>query len=174
MNLVLYEGTPLDPWRVQELIRNAAGPLGDRIEVNLSICRTEEELKEALSRKAELELERMEQFIPFGTDQGLQFLKLSEVCWFRGADHRLTAVLQDGRELRSKTRRASTKEMVAPLIRDGRFFRVSRAIFVNVSHVSQVTLEGVQMDNGQMLPISRKCYGEWMAAGRKGVQGQSE
>lgn len=170
MNLVLYEGTPLEPWRVRELIRAAAGPLGEGSEVDLAICRTEEELMEALSTKAKLELERMEQFIPFGTDQGLQFLKLSEVCWFRGADHRLTAVLVDGRELRSKTRRASTKEMVAPLIQDGRFFRVSRAIFVNVAHVRQVTMEGVHMDNGQMLPISRKCYGEWMAAGRRGVQ----
>lgn len=163
MEVIVYQGPAIKERRLKELIGAEVSKCEPSVEAAVTLCRTEQELLQAVCTAVRHEATQLERHIPFRTDQGVQFLKLSQVIWLRGSDHRLTIHLTDGSELRSRTRRVSTREMVSPLQEAGRFFRVSRAIFVNVAHVTNVTADGVWMDDGECLPISRKCYCEWMS-----------
>ncbi len=162
MELILYHGREPDLPALQKLVRQEVKKVLPEEEVRITVCSERQELLQSVAAAARRESDRQERHIPFRTDQGVRFLRLSQVMWLKGADHRLIIRLADGAELRSRTRRVSTREMVAPLQEAGHFFRVSRAIFVNAAHVSAVTADGVRMDDGEFLPISRKCYSEWM------------
>ncbi|MDO4261263.1 MAG: LytTR family DNA-binding domain-containing protein [Eubacteriales bacterium] len=55
--------------------------------------------------------------------------------------------------------RHTFSQTVEPLLRDFRFLSCARGVVVNLFHVRELREDSFLMDNGELLPISRRLYG---------------
>lgn len=162
MEVVLYEGAPLHPRRVQELAGQAVHAF-EGADIHLIHCTTEQELSAAICGAAARDVAGRIDAFPFRTRLKTHLLRLPQIRYFRSADHHLYATLTTGETLVSRTMRISARAALAPLLDRRLFFQISKSTFVNMAHVGSVSLDGVHLDDGAVLAISRKYYAEFLA-----------
>lgn len=162
MEVILYEGVPLDPQRVQELASQAAHAF-EGADIHLVRCTTEQELSAAVCSAAARDVAGRINAFPFRTRLKTHLLRLPQIRYFRSADHHLYATLITGETLVSRTMRISARAALASLLEQRLFFQISKSTFVNMAHVASVSLDGVHLDDGSILAISRKYYADFLA-----------
>lgn len=128
------------------------------VQVELRSCGDEKQLVEAMLRAAEAETGDTGRYFPVSAEEGIRFIALRQVVYFKTEGHRLCIVCEDGARFYTRTLRVSVQQLLAPLVESGRFLQVYRAVFVNVEHVQLLLTDVVHMDNGDALPVSRRMY----------------
>ena len=164
MDIIVYDGTCLREADLRSMARSTVS-CGDAGDANLNIhtCKTPEELSKVIHELAALELQSKERFFPFKTKAGSKLLRLSQVLYFKSSGHRIIVKLTDGTELYGRTLRVSTASLLEPLAQNGRFYRIYRATFVNMAHVTNLGPAWVELDDGTRLDVSRKYYNQFLS-----------
>lgn len=159
MELIIYQGGPpgrevLDGWAR----RAAEAGVG----LHMTVCNTRAQVEEVLTRGHEDVARTREALLPFWAADGICPIRLSEVCYFKGAGHKIIAGFTDGRTLCSKTHRIPAKAVLEPYLARGLFLQTSRATFVNLEQIATVTAAGVTLRNGEWVGISQAYYRLWL------------
>ncbi|WP_159456340.1 LytR/AlgR family response regulator transcription factor [Intestinibacillus massiliensis] len=165
MELFIYDGA-LHGERLLRLVRRASAPFS-AADIDVRVCDNEAALEAALHHAVAEEAKRQERFFPMRTDDGIRLLRLSRVLYFQSEGHRIHTALTDGTVLRSRSLRVSTRELLSPLIASGKLLQVSKSTFVNTQHVCSISLDGVHLAGGCIVPVSRKYYAEFLQASRE-------
>lgn len=85
-------------------------------------------------------------------------VRLTDIVYVEVTGHVLHYHMKNGERLSSKVLRISFEMAAADLIRDERFIRPHRSFLVNADYVTELTANGIIMDNGANIPVSRLRY----------------
>lgn len=112
-------------------------------------AKLEEELEEAVHQLV-VKLDREEKVLEIQTKDGKDVLSLKDVYYIESCRHYLLVYHKEGcSETRGKI--SGFEKWMA----DYGFIRVHRSYLVNVRYIRNIRPTGVEMDQGEMLPISR-------------------
>lgn len=157
MEVIVYGEAIPEPEQLQRMAALVEKQY-EGIAVTIRHCGDEKQFMDALLRAAQAEAREEERYFPVSSDEGIRFLALSQIVYFKTEGHRLCIVCTDGSQFRTRTLRVSVQQLLEPLVQSGRFLQVYRAVFVNVRHIQMLLTDVVHMDNGETLPVSRRMY----------------
>lgn len=157
MNIIIYEGRQPINKELGSLMKQAIS-MYQGVELQLRVCQTEEQLLQAVRGLSAEEAERREDIFPFRTCDGVHFLKLAQIVYFKCRAHVISAFLADGRELTGIQQRQSMRDLMAPLLMGGQFLQLSRSYVVNKEYIRYLGKRSISVDIGTALPVSRQSY----------------
>lgn len=157
MEIMIYGETLPEFERLQRLAEVTESQY-QGLSVHFRRCADERQLMDEMLRAAEAESRETERYFPISSGEGIRFITLSQIVYFKTEGHRLCIVSEDGAQFYTRTLRVSVQQLLAPLVESGRFLQVYRAVFVNAQHVQMLLTDAVHMDNGETLPVSRRMY----------------
>lgn len=155
MEVIIYQGKLPAKEQLEALAGHGVPPF-QGVDVKILPCDTPEQLTQLLREMALQEAERRERYFPFRTRRGFYLLKLSEVCYFRGSNHRIYAELRNGSTLVSSTQRVATAETLARIAPS--FLWVTKSLCVNQAYIERIDNAVVWLKTGETLPVSRARY----------------
>ena len=82
----------------------------------------------------------------------------SDILYIECAQRKICFVLTSGESIFTKQIRSSFFSQLAPLLQDARFACPHQSFFVNLSYVRKVFTAELVMENGQMIPVSKKRH----------------
>lgn len=94
------------------------------------------------------------------TADGLRTLSLSEIVCCEYRRHAVTYMTARGEKIASVTLRQPFSDIVAPLLRDGRFIQPHAAFVANLSRVERLTRDAFHMQGGAVVPIVQKRHAQ--------------
>lgn len=110
----------------------------------------EEELEEALGKLME-KIDKDEKMLELQTKDGNVVVPLKDVIYLESCKHYLTVYHQDGcSEIRGKI------SNFEKWMTDYGFIRIHRSYLVNMHYIKTIRANGVELDNDELLPISRE------------------
>lgn len=113
-------------------------------------------LDKALAR---LDAENQKRLLLQTPGGGIEGVPYSRIVWLEYYQHRLIAHTTDGERVESIVYREPFEQLVAPLMADSRFLKISISLVVNMQHVRGMTFREARLANGERLKISRSCPG---------------
>lgn len=91
------------------------------------------------------------------TADGFITLSSDNVIYVENRGRTAVYVLKGGKSISTVKIRSSFEDSVAPMQDDPDFMRPHKSYFVNMRHVQVMTRDMITMDNGQNVPVSRRC-----------------
>lgn len=110
-----------------------------------------EELKQAII--TDLRLNHRPESVSIRTGAGITVLPLDELLYVESRDHLSVAKLQSGEQ--TFRMRLSDMERLLP---GDRFCRCHNSYLVNMQLISKISRNGIELSNGQWLPVGRSYY----------------
>lgn len=147
MELVLCTALDLSPSDLAALAAESGFT-----DAGISVCQTRAQVEALLQT---LKQQLSSPLFSFPVKGGAQMLDLDKVCCFRGEKHRITALLDDGTTLLSRSIRISTIEALKSALERIHFVQVSRACFVNPNYIARTAGHSLHLKNGVLVPITR-------------------
>lgn len=89
------------------------------------------------------------------TASKVETLPFNRLLYAEHCNRRLCCAMQDGKMVESILLREGLDLMIAPLLSDGRFLKVSASCVVNMQYIRAVTASGFLMSDGKELAITR-------------------
>lgn len=87
---------------------------------------------------------------------GMIALALADIAWAESEGHAVLFHMSNGDIVRSKTTSASFDKVAGELCVSGRFLRTHVSYVVNLAKVQGVIPDGLQLESGQKIPVSRQ------------------
>ena len=113
----------------------------------------EEKLLSVLDKASE-RIEQKEESLVLETENGIIRIKFSQIMSAEAMGHTTLLSLTDRKEIAKIGINDLEKKL------NDAFVRSHRSYFVGLRHISRITKTDVIMDNGEMIPISRRMYAE--------------
>jgi two-component system LytT family response regulator len=89
------------------------------------------------------------------TTNRVESLPLNQILYTELNNRRLCCAMLDAPPVESILLREGLDQMLAPLLSDGRFLKISASCVVNMQYIRAVTADGFQMSDGRVLTITR-------------------
>jgi len=112
----------------------------------------EEKLYAALD-KAAANLSKPKRSISIDAADGVALVVVDDIAYIEALNHELVITLREGK-IGCKMPLYKLEEIIS----DERFVKTHRSYLVNLAHVRRVTRTEVILDNGAVLPLSRRLY----------------
>lgn len=93
------------------------------------------------------------------TTSKIEVLPFNRLLYAQLCNHRLCCVMQDGQRVESITMREGFDVIIAPLLEDERFLKISVSCIVNMHYIRGITAKSFRMSDGRELTISRSFSG---------------
>lgn len=135
-------------------------PEGPRV----TLCGSREQVVETLQSLSAYGGDGMQSTLFFHAQERTYLLRIEDVRFFTGRNHKVYATLRDGTELKSVTLRVTTAEFLKPLLKIGTLLHIARTTYVNPACVRIVEAKRLYLDDGTALNISRNNYQSTLAA----------
>ena len=117
----------------------------------------QDELDSALDLAFSLCTEAKSAVYAVKTGEGVVTLSSDNIIYIENRGRTAVYVLDGGRSVSSVKIRSSFEDSVAPIQDDQDFMRPHKSYFVNMRHIQMMTRDTITMDNGQTVPVSRRC-----------------
>jgi len=91
------------------------------------------------------------------TGGGTVSIASDKIVYIENRSRTAVYVLSDGASVASVKIRSSFEDAVDPVQEDPIFMRPHKSFFVNMGHIRMMTRDNIVMDNGEEVPVSRRC-----------------
>lgn len=94
------------------------------------------------------------------TKDGMVSFDLREIVSVENSERTAVYTLSDGREIRSLTIRGAFHQAVAPLPEEDVILAPHKSFLVNMQYIQELRASSLVLQNGKIIPVSRRCFQE--------------
>ena len=116
---------------------------------------SENKFFEALDYALSYTMVKKEPVYLFKTQDGLVQTPYSQIEYIENACRKLEVCLVSGKILKSLFIRKSFEEEIREIAEKKNFLQVHKSFLVNLDYVKQLTMDGIIMESGKQLPVSK-------------------
>lgn len=110
----------------------------------------------ALDDARDLLAAKRERTVQLNTKDGLMTMPVNDIVYVENIARAGRYVLRDGGVIDGQTNRGTFEEGIAPISRDDAFMHPHKSYFVNMRYVQSFGSEGIVLDDGTKIPVSRR------------------